>query len=227
MTVQVELVLTFHADVDPRPRRMKVEMARTELHAVVGLDGCEVCQHPTAEMVDLDRAGVHWAVIRRVVAAGDHDHMRVVRRGADLVRVFAGIKRIRLAHLFTQRAVAVDPMHGERARVVIGGQQKLARQIEAGVNGARRQTLRLTVRRERARCGVDPQCMSEIPVAAHPGTAAARYGIKVRAARRMRPRVLHVRRQDDAAAPRERGGLYIQAVPRELASDAGIECRGR
>ena len=81
-------------------------------------------------------AGGATDVIGRIVAASDHDHMRVVRRGANLVRVFAGIKRIRLTHLFAESAVAVDPMHGERARVVIGGQQKLARQIDAGVNGA-------------------------------------------------------------------------------------------
>src|SRR6516165_2774380 len=86
--------------------------------------------------------------------------------------------------------------------------------------------LRLAVGRKRPRYGVDPRCLGEIPVAAHPRTAAARHDVKVRA-RRMGPCVLDVRRQGEEAAPCKRCGFHLQAVPRERACDTGIECRGR
>ena len=56
--VDAKLVLTLDRDVNPRLRRVEVEVARAELHAVAGLDRCSIRQHAVLEAEDLDRAGI-------------------------------------------------------------------------------------------------------------------------------------------------------------------------
>ncbi len=98
--VDVELVLALNRDIDPWLRRVEVEMPRPEVHAVTGLDRNEICEHAVFEAEGFDRAWVHRVIGWRVVAARNQDDLLVVRRGADLVRVFAGVQRIPLVDAF-------------------------------------------------------------------------------------------------------------------------------
>jgi hypothetical protein len=64
------------------------------------------------------------------------------------MRVFAGVQRVRLIDAFTQRAILVDAMDGEAARVVESGEQIFAGDIDAGVDRPGGQRQRRTVRRQ-------------------------------------------------------------------------------
>src|SRR5262249_58687192 len=64
--IDIELVLALDRDVDPRLRRVEVEMPRPELHAVARLDRAKLREHAVAEAVGLQRAWVHRVVARRV-----------------------------------------------------------------------------------------------------------------------------------------------------------------
>src|SRR5258708_11774293 len=57
---------------------------------------------------------------------------------------------------------------------------------------------------------------------AHAGCAVAGGNVQ-EATRRVRPDILHVRRQHHRAAPRQRGGVHIHVVLRQLRTDACIE----
>ena len=155
--VDVELVLALDRHIDPRLGRVEIEMPRAEMHAVARLDRRELRQHAALEGECLDRAGVHRIVAGRIVAARDQDDLLVVRRRANLVGVFAGVEPVGLFHPLAERAVAVDAVDGERARVVVGGQQIFAGDVDAGVDRTRRQAHRLaraaSARRSRDRCG--------------------------------------------------------------------------
>src|SRR2546425_689187 len=53
--VDIEFVLALDRHIDPRLRRMKVEMAWPKLHSVPRLDRREIRQHGALETVGLDR----------------------------------------------------------------------------------------------------------------------------------------------------------------------------
>src|SRR5262249_15839943 len=67
-----------------------------------------------------------------VVAARDQDCGLVSRRHADLMAVDAGIELAGLAHRLADGAVAVDAMHGDIARGVVGGGQNFAGAVDPG-----------------------------------------------------------------------------------------------
>jgi len=69
--------------------------------------------------------------------------------------VDAGIEFARLAHRLADGAVAVNAMHGDIARIVVGGEQIFAGAVDASVDRAGRQGLRLAMRREGARARID------------------------------------------------------------------------
>src|SRR5437660_9856673 len=83
--------LALDRHIDPRLRRMKVEMAWPKLHSVPRLDRREIRQHAALETVGLDRTRVHRVVARGIVATRNHDDLLIVRGCPDLMRVFAGV----------------------------------------------------------------------------------------------------------------------------------------
>src|SRR5258705_8999351 len=70
--VNIEFVLALDRHIDPRLRRMKVEMAWSKLHSVPGLDRREIRQHAPLETVGLDRTRVYRVVARAIVATPNH-----------------------------------------------------------------------------------------------------------------------------------------------------------
>src|SRR5437870_13451627 len=144
---------------------MKVQMARTKMHPVSRLYGRKIRQHSALEAVGLDRTRIHWVVIRRIVAARNHNHKLIVRGGTDLMRVFPGIELVRLVYPVAKSAIPVYVVHGKGTWFVVGGQQILSFHIDAGVDRTRRQVLRLTGRRERACSRIDAARMGAVVVA--------------------------------------------------------------
>ena len=80
-----------------------------------------------------------------MIAARHQQHGAIAGRGEDLMRINAGIEFLRLRDRRADRAVGVDAMHRDIARVVIGGQQKSAAGIDADMDRARRQRRRIAV----------------------------------------------------------------------------------
>src|ERR1700716_4419013 len=124
---------------------MEIEMPRAEAEPGPGRDRGDVAQHAVLEAVDLERAGVLGLAGGGIVAARHQDRGLVPRRGENLVGVYAGIWLAWLAHHVAERAVALDAMHRDVARIVVGGEQVFARGIDAGVDRTRRQRLRLAM----------------------------------------------------------------------------------
>ena len=113
---------------------MKVQMTRPEMHSIAGLNRREIRQDAVLELKRFDRTGVHRIIVRCVVAARYQDDLLVVGRRPDLMRIFAGIERVRLIHPFADRAILIEAMHGERAWIVISREQILALQVHARVD---------------------------------------------------------------------------------------------
>src|SRR5262249_59336807 len=126
---------------------MEIEMPRPEAEPGSGRNRREVRQRAALETEELERAGILGLAAGGIVAARDQDCGLVPRRHADLMAVDAGIERARLAHRLADGAVAVDAMHGNIARVVVGGEQIFAGPVDAGVDRAGRQGLRLALLR--------------------------------------------------------------------------------
>ena len=191
--IDIKFVLALDRHINPRLSRMKVQMARTKMHPVSRLYGRKIRQHSALEAVGLDRTRIHWVVIRRIVAARNHNHKLIVRGGTDLMRVFPGIELVRLVYPVAKSAIPVDVVHGKGTWVVVGRQQILPFHIDAGVDRTRRQVLRLTVRRERACSRIDAERMGEVFIARDTRPAAAGDDVEI-LPRWMRPRVLDIGR---------------------------------
>ena len=99
----VERVLPLQRHIDPRLRRMEIQMPRPEAIAAIGRDRYSVAQHAVVEVEHLQRAGLFRLAVGRVVAAGDQDDLAVVRRRAHLMGEDAGIDRPGLRHLGARR----------------------------------------------------------------------------------------------------------------------------
>jgi hypothetical protein len=182
-------------------------------------------QHAVLEREHFDGAGVFRLPAGGVVAARHQERGPVRWRGADLVGVDAGVRLCRLVHQIAERAVLVDVMHRDIARVVIGDERVFAGSVDADVNGARGQLPHRPVRGERAAGRIDAEgardmgiAFARIPAA---GLPIAGDNIKV-APRRMRPGVLHIGWKNDRAPPDEYGCVHVKLIQRELRPDAGI-----
>ena len=116
----------------------------------------------------------------------------------------------------------LDAMHRHVARIVVGGEQILAGFVDAGMDGARRQRLRLAVRLQGARRRIDAECAGEMLVAGEPRPAVARHDIEI-SFRRMRPGILNVGGKRHRAALLQRGVGNVDVEQRQLRSDAGVE----
>ena len=97
------------------------------------------------EVVDLQRAGVLGLGGFRAVASGDHDRRTIAGHGKHLVREDAHVDPAYLRHRRTDRAVEVDAMHGDVARIVVAGEGIRAGGVHAVVDGALRQCPGLAV----------------------------------------------------------------------------------
>ena len=136
--------------------------------------------------------------------------------------VDAGIGLARLAHRVAEGAVVLDAMHGHVARIIIGGEEIFARFVDAGMDGTRRQRLRLAVRLQGARRGIDAECAGEMLVTRGTRPAVARHDIEI-SLRRMRPGILDVGRKRHRAALLQRGVGNVDVEQRQLRADAGVE----
>ena len=113
---------------------MNVEMAWTETVAAIGRDLAQVRQHPVVEAIDVKRAGVLRLGGLGIVAARHHQDRLVPRRCTDLVEVDAFLKIVGLAHLVADAAVALDAMHSDARREIIGHQHEFAGAVDADMD---------------------------------------------------------------------------------------------
>jgi hypothetical protein len=154
----VELVLPLERDVDPWLAGMKIEMPRAEAIAAAGGDRPRVGQDPVIEPEQFQRARVLGPAARGVIAARDENGKPVVGRAAYLVRENAEVEIARLLDFLANAAVAVDPVHGQRAGVVVCGQCVAPGRIDTDMKRAMRQRLRRTMQRQHTRFLIDPVC---------------------------------------------------------------------
>src|SRR5437016_12390388 len=98
----VELVLALERHVDPRLRRMEIEMPRPEAVAAVGRDRDAVRQQPVFVAEYFQGTRILWLAAGRIVAARDEDRQPVVRRDPHLVAVDPGVDRSALPYFLAQ-----------------------------------------------------------------------------------------------------------------------------
>src|SRR5204862_7520179 len=179
--------------VDPRPRRMEIEMPRPEAVAAVGRDRDAVRQQPVFVAEYLQGTRILWLAAGRIVAARDEDRQPVVRRDPYLVAVDSCVDRTALLHLLAQRRIALDPVDPRRARVVERAQPVPRRDVGGDMDGARRQPYRVAGRREGPRSRIDSKRADVVLRARRPwpGCAAAGGHVQISPGG-MRPGVLHV-----------------------------------
>src|SRR5262249_49983355 len=144
----VELVLPLDRDIDPGLARVEIEMPRPEAKPRSRCDRRQAGQHAALEAEDLDGARILGLAARSIVAARHEDRRLIAWSGEHLMPIDAAIDLSRLAYEVADRAVALDRMHRDVARIVVGDEQIVAGAIHAGVDRARRQHLRLAMRRE-------------------------------------------------------------------------------
>ena len=96
--------------------------ARSRAHCRGAIEA-RLRQHAIVEAECLDRAGIFRLAGVGIVAARHQQHGAVSRRGEDLMRIDAGIEFCRLRDRRADRAVGIDAMDGDIARIVIGRQQ--------------------------------------------------------------------------------------------------------
>src|SRR5262249_5183494 len=197
--VDMQLILALDRDEHPRLLRMKIEVPRPKAEAVARCDRRLLRQHTIVEAEDLERAGILRLAIPGIVAAR-HEDGALVRWGrADLVREDTTVRLRGLTDQVAERAIRVDAVYGGRAWEVEGSQQISPDRIDAAMDRARRQRLRLAVRRQGAGAGIDTEGAGQMRVAGNlSGTTVTRDDIEV-ACRWMRPGVLDIGRQRDRA----------------------------
>ena len=115
---------------------MEVEVARTKAITAVRRDRGAVRELAVLEREQFERAGVFRLVLGLVIAAADQDRRVVGGRHADLVREDAAIERRSLCDFLAHRAIGVDAMHRDAARIVVGDQRKAARMIDVDMDRA-------------------------------------------------------------------------------------------
>ena len=196
-------------------------MARPKTEPGAGRNRGKAGQRAVGEAERLDCAGVLRLVRLGIVAAGHQQHRVVRRRGEDLMRINAGIEFFRLRDRRADRAVGIEAMHGDVARIVVRREQICAAGIDAAVDRPRRQRCRCAVHLQCA-CGrINRQRVGAVRIARDLRPAVARHRVES-APRRMRPDVLNVGRQRHGAALDQRGAVDVDVVERELGPDTGV-----
>ena len=177
----------------------------------------------------MERARILRLAGLRIVAARHHQDRLVARRRADLMEVDALLQIVRLAHLVPDGAVALDLVHAEAGREIIGDQHIFARDIDARMDRPPFQLDHVAMRRQLAG-RPDPERRQIVLVGwkarsgVEPGSAGARRDIE-EFFRRMRPRILNAARHLDRAALGKLGAGNIDLVMGQLVSDPRIEGR--
>ena len=77
----------------------------------------------------------------------------------------AGVESRRLIDHLAKRPIGVDPMDGDAARIVEGGQHELPGPVHAVVDRARRQSFSFAVRRKPACCGIECERIQAVDIA--------------------------------------------------------------
>ncbi len=205
---------------------MNIEMAWAEAESGAALDRRQIAQHAILEAIDLERAGVLGLVCLRIVAARHHDRRLVARRGQDLMRKNSDVEFFARRDLFAERAVRLDAMDRDVARIVVGGQQIFARAVDAAMHRPRRQRCDVAVRRERAGRRIDAERGGDVPGAGNGARAAvARHHVE-KFLRRMRPDVLDIGAgRGHRISAGQRRAIDVDVVAGKLRTDALIEHR--
>lgn len=140
------------------------------------------------------------------------------------MRENTGIEPGRLLHLRVERAVRVDTMHADHARIVVSSECVGAGGVNARVNGARGQHLCLAVQ---VQCAVrlHAQCAQAVNLCGNgciARCAVARGGIN-KLPRRMRPHILNVGRHGHRRARCQRGAIDIEFEVAQPGADALVQ----
>src|SRR5262249_8439556 len=96
-------------------------------------------QLPVPEAVNLESAGVFRFVSFGFVATGDQDDRAIAGCRQDLMREYPEVELGCLLYPLADRAIAVDPMNSQIARIVVTSQGVVAPDIQAVVDRALRQ----------------------------------------------------------------------------------------
>ena len=221
--VHVELAALLVRHVHPRFLRMEVDVTRAEAVTAVGRDNPGIRQHAVVEGESPQGTRIFGLAVFRLVAAVDDHHRTPRRRHPHLVRIGTELEARRLFDFRSQRAVAIDAVDRQPAlRQIVRVDRVTARRIETDVDCAMRQRLRRSVRRKAARRRVDAIRADVVDVPLQPRATIAGGQVKM-FARRMRPSLLHQRRNADGTARRKGSGLDINLVMRDVVVDCAVE----
>src|SRR5215207_2573450 len=108
---------------------MEIEMARPEPVAAVRRDRDLVAELPVAIVEDFQRTRFLGFALGRVVAARDQDDLAAVEADANLMAVNAGVDWLGLHDFRPRRAVGVDAVDPEAARIAERDQDMFGREI--------------------------------------------------------------------------------------------------
>ena len=199
-------------------------MPRTEFLSAIRRDRHFVRQQAVLVFEDLQRARILRLVWSAFVAPGHQNGESIVWGDAYLMGVDAGIDRTGLLHLFARREVLVDTVDAHRARIVECYQDMFRRNVGADVDRARRQPYRRAVRCQSPARRVNGKGRDVMLGAAGGVTrsAAAACDIEI-ASRRMRPRILHSRRQGYRRPPGRFRAGDVDLVVRQIGTDIGVK----
>ena len=145
--VNAQLVAAFHRNVNPRLRRMQIEMPRSEAGLITELSGEFESGAGHAKL--LERAGIFRAGARRIVAARAHEQSRAVAREACLMGVHAGVDDVVAGGRFNHCTAVTDPVKDDRARPgfgpgkIVRHRNVRARAIDGHMNRTERQNQRI------------------------------------------------------------------------------------
>ena len=152
---------------------MEVEMARSEAETGTGRDRRQIGQHAILEGEGFDGAWIFGLAGVAVVAARHQHHRAIVRRRQNLMGENAGVQIAGLRQACADRAIGGEPMHGDVARIVVGGQQITAAAIDADMDRPRRQRRRFADKPQCAGCRIDRERVGEVLIAGDTRPASA------------------------------------------------------
>ena len=142
----LQLVLPLDGDIDPAFVGVKIHMPWAKTIAAAGRDRRAQRKTPVVEVEQLERTRILGLVLacaaRRIVAAGDQNSAAPARCGQDLMGEDANIEPLGLRNQFANRAVVVERMHADAARLVVCAQQVAPGGVQRAVNGSARQRTR-------------------------------------------------------------------------------------
>ena len=132
---RMQLVLRLDDDVHPLAGRMKLDVTAAKLPPAVRRHRLPVRELAVGVAEYLEGADVPLLWTRdALIAARRHDDRAAGGHDADLMGIDSGRRAAPCANLGADRAVGVQPMNGDAARIVEGGQHMLARVVDRDVD---------------------------------------------------------------------------------------------